>query len=254
MTYVATATSTSIATAVSVNNQHRKWLKRLNKLDLKSGHLPDVWTDVFGYENWLLSLLKRMERTAGWESLKDNREVCLQLQRFVIQPLKIDGRIEYIQPWPGIILQGDADPEPILRSMATEFNGNIARVDVRDLMNRRFYFHGPPVKGLLQLAKKKLRPLILVMDSSDLILNVADDPLTKKEKVLKLKSELCAFWPSPEDRVCVILTTRLLDSEIDRKFIGVRFRILRLETSQELNQLYSAPRTLLPNSRTSTEV
>ncbi|KAI6238280.1 hypothetical protein M3Y99_00706500 [Aphelenchoides fujianensis] len=261
MTYVATATSTSFATAVSVNRQHRRWLEALNRLDLRSGFGPAVWTDPFGYEHWLLGLLRRVERTAGWEACETaaGATAVRALQRHVVQPLKVGGRVAFRPAWPGVLLRA-ADCEPVLRALATEFNGNAARVDVRDLLNRRFRLHASPARGLLRLLKHKLRPFVLVLDHADLLLSREPDPLVDAERVRRLKRKLCACWPTADDLVVLLLPTRLPDDEFDRKFVADRLRTVEwadecvVEDGESDYEETASRRLLLPTSRTITEV
>ncbi|KAI6238282.1 hypothetical protein M3Y99_00706800 [Aphelenchoides fujianensis] len=264
MTYVATATSTSFATAVSVNRQHRRWLEALNRLDLRSGFGPAVWTDPFGYEHWLLGLLRRVERTAGWEACGTTAGTAAvrTLQRHVVQPLKVGGRVAFRPAWPGVLLRAAADCEPVLRALATEFNGNAARVDVRDLLNRRFRLHASPARGLLRLLKHKLRPFVLVLDHADLLLSREPDPLVDAERVRRLKRKLCACWPTADDLVVLLLPTRLPDAELDRKFVADRLRTVEWaedvvsveDAGSDADEEPASRRLLLPTSRTITEV
>ncbi|KAI6170189.1 hypothetical protein M3Y98_01213900 [Aphelenchoides besseyi] len=178
-----------------------------------------------GYELLVLELLQKVERNAGWESVEGYNQAIYALQSNVIRPLKVEKFANNLKT--GILLRGVAEEcEQIIRAIATEFNGNMVRVDAFDLLNC-FY-----VRSLFRVIKK-LRPVIVVVDNADVILQEASG----YPKAYQLKMKLLRRWPTVEDQICLIATTNLPHG-LDRAFIMNTFK-LSIEVSQYVR--YSHP-------------
>ncbi|KAI6170294.1 hypothetical protein M3Y98_01224700 [Aphelenchoides besseyi] len=173
-----------------------------------------------GYELLVLELLQKVERNAGWEAVEGYDRTIQALQRNIIRPLKVEKFADNLKP--GILLRGLTDEcEQMIRAIATEFNGNMVRVDAFDLLNC-FY-----VRSLFRVIKK-LRPVIVVVDNADVILQEASG----YPKAYQLKMKLLRRWPTVEDQICLIATTNLSHG-LDRGFIMNTFK-LSIEVSQHV--------------------
>ncbi|KAI6224024.1 hypothetical protein M3Y95_00839300 [Aphelenchoides besseyi] len=206
------------------------WRLQLKKLGLASA--SGVTFGAHGYELLVVQLLQKVERNAGWESVEDYDRTIQALQRNVIRPLKVEKFADKLKT--GILLRGVADKgEHMIRAIATEFNGNIVRVNAFELLNC-FY-----VKSLFRIIKK-LRPVIVVVDNADIVLQEASG----YPKAQELKMKLVRRWPAVEDQICLIATTNL-NHGLDRGFIKNTFKVSidvsKNVRSPSLTTLFSSP-------------
>ncbi|KAI6228895.1 hypothetical protein M3Y99_01169100 [Aphelenchoides fujianensis] len=194
------------------------WRAEIKKLGLSTTR--GVMFGGQGYELFMLDLLNKVARNGGWEAIEGYERPARLLQLHVVQPLKLDSWAAHLET--GVLLRGrPAECEPLIRAMATEFNGNIVRVDTMELLNC-FY-----VKSLFRVLKK-LRPVIVVLDNADVILHQASG----YSKAPELKTKLMRRWPDVEDRICLIAATNL-EISLDDHFVQHTFRFSIRVSSQD---------------------
>ncbi|KAI6195971.1 hypothetical protein M3Y94_01053100 [Aphelenchoides besseyi] len=204
------AFAASLGLMVSHQLNQKMWRSQLKQMGLVSS--TGISFGGQGYELLVLELLQKVERNAGWESVEGYHRTIQALQRNIIRPLKVEKFADNLKP--GILLRGLADEcEQMIRAIATEFNGNMVRVDAFDLLNC-FY-----VRSLFRVIKK-LRPVIVVVDNADIVLQEASG----YPKAHQLKMKLLRRWPTVEDQICLIASTNLSQG-LDRGFIMNTFKV-----------------------------